>query len=134
LNFNYATFSSALNQVCLDLAKKVVSDAEGATKFIQVNVGGAKNLKDAKRVALGIANSSLFKTACFGQNPNFGRIVQAVGSSGVKVKEKDLKVSLSGLSKKHISVAVHLAQGPAQATVYTCDLTDKYVKINAEYN
>ncbi|MFA6129926.1 MAG: bifunctional glutamate N-acetyltransferase/amino-acid acetyltransferase ArgJ [Candidatus Omnitrophota bacterium] len=84
-------FSKALECVCLDLAKMVVKDAEGATKFIQIDVCQAKDFQEARKIALSIANSALFKTAVFGENPNFGRVAAAVGSSGFKIKEGQLK-------------------------------------------
>jgi glutamate N-acetyltransferase/amino-acid N-acetyltransferase len=134
LKDNYGKFSEALNLVCLDLAKKIVLDAEGASKFIKINVHAAKTSQEAKQVALAIANSDLFKTACFGENPNFGRIAAAAGASGIKVEEAKLIVKLGPLNKKHIDVSVGLSRGKASATVYTCDLTGEYIKINAEYN
>ncbi|MCK9572670.1 MAG: bifunctional glutamate N-acetyltransferase/amino-acid acetyltransferase ArgJ [Candidatus Omnitrophica bacterium] len=131
---NYAAFSQALNLVCLDLAKKVVQDAEGASKFIKIDVCTAKSKQEAKLVALAIANSDLFKTACFGENPNFGRIAAAVGASGIKVKEEKLKIDLGPLNKKEVNLKVCLGRGKESSTVYTCDLTGEYIKINAEYN
>ena len=118
----------------MELAKSIVLDAEGASKFIQIKVGQAKSFIEARQVALSIANSNLFKTAMYGENPNFGRIASAVGASGIEVKEKDLKVKVSPLNKKYIDVSVSINQGSASATVYTSDLTCEYVKINAEYN
>ena len=93
-----------------------------------------KNYNQAKAAALSIANSNLIKTAIYGQNPNFGRIVAAAGASGFEVKEKDLKIKVSSLKKKEIDVQVALNQGKANAVIYTSDLTPEYVKINAEYN
>jgi len=127
-------FTQALNIVCLELAKMVVRDAEGGTKFIQIKVSTAKSEKEAKAAALAIANSNLFKTAVYGENPNFGRIAAAVGASGVAVKENSLKIKVSSLKKKDIFVDVSLGQGNAGTVVYTSDLTPEYVKINAEYN
>ena len=130
----YDLFAKALKLITLELAKMIVKDAEGATKFIQIQVLKAKSVLEAKSVALNIANSNLFKTAVYGQNPNFGRVVAAVGSSGIDVQEKKLSVKLSPLKKKEVSVQVSLGRGQAQATVYTSDLTPEYIKINAEYN
>lgn len=127
-------FSQALKTVCLDLAKMVVYDAEGATKFIQIDVCQAKNWSQAKKVALSIANSALFKTACFGENPNFGRVAAAVGASGEKIKEEQLKIKLGALNKKEIKLTVNLTCGKAKCTVFTSDLTPEYIKINAAYN
>ena len=127
-------FSQVLESICLDLAKMVVSDAEGATKFIQIDVTQAKHLQEAKEIALSIANSLLFKTAVFGQNPNFGRVAAAVGASGFKIKEEQLKIRLGSLKGKQVRLTVSLSRGKAECTVYTCDLTPEYIKINAAYN
>ncbi|MCX5707220.1 MAG: bifunctional glutamate N-acetyltransferase/amino-acid acetyltransferase ArgJ [Candidatus Omnitrophica bacterium] len=131
---NLKLFTKGLEIVCLALAKKVVKDAEGASKFIQIKVSKAKNFKEAKLAALSIANSTLFKTAVYGENPNFGRIVAALGSSGIETQEEKLKIKVSSLKKKDISVEVIINKGKASATVYTSDLTPEYIKINAEYN
>ncbi len=127
-------FSKALSLVCLELAKMIVQDAEGATKFIEIKIAGAKDFNQARRAALSIANSALFKTALYGENPNFGRIAAAVGASGVNASEKNLKIKVSSLRKKVITVNVALGAGKANAVVYTSDLTPEYIKINAEYN
>jgi glutamate N-acetyltransferase/amino-acid N-acetyltransferase len=127
-------FSLALESLCLDLAKMVVSDAEGATKFIQIDVIQAKDVQEAKSVALSIANSVLFKTAVFGQNPNFGRVAAAVGASGFKIKEDRLKIRLGSLKGKQVRLTVSLSRGKAKCTVFTSDLTPEYIKINAAYN
>ena len=112
----------------------IVKDAEGASKFIKIKVRQAKNFREARSVALQIANSNLFKTAVYGENPNFGRIVAAAGACGVGIKEKDLKIKVSPLEKKEIEVNVSIGRGNAQAVVYTSDLTPKYIKINAQYS
>ena len=127
-------FSKALESACLDLAKMVVRDAEGATKFIQIDVCRAKNYQEARGVALSVANSALFKSAVFGQNPNFGRIAAAVGASGFKIKEEQLKIKLGSLKGKQVKLALCLSRGKAKCTVYTSDLTLEYIKINAAYN
>jgi len=134
INKNFVLFVQALKIVCLRLAKLIVLDAEGASKFIQIKVSRAKSFAEARQVALSIANSNLFKTAMYGENPNFGRIASAVGASGIEIKEKGLKVKVSPLNKKYIDVNVSINQGRASATVYTSDLTCEYIKINAEYN
>jgi len=131
---NFNCFSRALNIVCLELAKLIVRDAEGASKFIRIEVDGAKSFAQARAVALSIANSNLFKTAVYGENPNFGRIVASVGASGIEVKEEDLKIKLGPLHKKEVDVYVNIKRGSASATVYTSDLTPEYIKINAGYN
>jgi glutamate N-acetyltransferase/amino-acid N-acetyltransferase len=127
-------FTKALNIVCLVLAKMIVRDGEGTTKFIQITVNKAKSAAQAKTAALAIANSNLFKTAIYGENPNFGRIVAAVGASGVDMKEDLFRIKVSPLKKRDIFVEVFLNTGSAKATVYTSDLTPEYIKINAEYN
>lgn len=127
-------FSNALESVCLDLAKMVVYDAEGATKFIQINVNQAKDPREAKKVALNIANSVLFKAAVFGENPNFGRVAAAVGASGIKIREEQLKIKLGSLKGKQVKLVVNLSRGKAKAAVFTSDLTPEYIKINAGYN
>jgi glutamate N-acetyltransferase/amino-acid N-acetyltransferase len=133
-NGDFEKFFYALRSVCLDLAKMIVRDAEGATKFIQIRVKQARSFQEAKRVALSIANSNLFKAAMFGSSRNLGRIVAAVGASGIEVKEQNLRLSVSSLNKKDIYVEVGLGRGRREATVYTSDLTPEYVKINAEYS
>jgi glutamate N-acetyltransferase/amino-acid N-acetyltransferase len=130
----FEIFKEALKKVCLELAKLIVKDAEGATKFIQIKVNQAKDYREAKRVALSIANSNLFKTAMYGENPNFGRIIAAVGASGIDLEERDLKIKVSSLDKKEIAVELWLNRGEAKAVIYTSDLTPQYIKINAEYN
>jgi len=127
-------FSKALEYICLELAKMIVLDAEGATKFIQIDVEGAKDFSQAKKAGLSIANSALFKTAVYGQNPNFGRVAAAVGASGVNITEGQLKIILGPLKTKNVKLRVGLSQGKAKCTVYTSDLTPEYIKINAAYN
>jgi glutamate N-acetyltransferase / amino-acid N-acetyltransferase len=127
-------FSKALESICLDLAKLVVLDAEGATKFIQIDVCQARNWHEARNLALNIANSVLFKTAVFGENPNFGRVAAAVGASGLKIKEEQLKIKLGSLKNRNVSLQVNLSRGRAKCRVFTSDLTPEYIKINAAYN
>ncbi|MCM8796431.1 MAG: bifunctional glutamate N-acetyltransferase/amino-acid acetyltransferase ArgJ [Candidatus Omnitrophica bacterium] len=134
LHANFDIFMSALGKVCLELSKMIVRDAEGATKFIRITVKEAASFKEAKAAALAIANSNLFKTAIYGENPNFGRIVAAIGASGVRAREDKLKVKVSNLNRKDIFVDVSLGQAKASATIYTSDLTPAYIKINARYN
>ena len=112
----------------------VVKDAEGGSKFIQIKVSKAKSFQEARTIALAIANSNLFKTAVYGENPNFGRIAAAAGACGVDIKEENLKMKVSPLHKKEVFVEVALKRGNSSAIVYTSDLTPEYIKINAEYN
>jgi len=134
INKNFNPFREALSRVCLELARLLVRDAEGASKFITITVHQAPSFLKARRAALNIANSNLFKTAVYGKNPNFGRIIAAVGSSGIEVSEKDIRVKVSPLKKKDVTVEVWLNKGKEKATVYTSDLTPEYIRINAEYN
>jgi glutamate N-acetyltransferase/amino-acid N-acetyltransferase len=135
LGKHFDAFSKALNIVCLQLAKMVVRDGEGATKFIRIKVDGARNYMEAKKVALNIANSSLFKTAMYASSPNIvGRIVASVGAAGIAVKEADLKIKYTLLKKTDVDIEVSVGNGKSSALIYTSDLTHEYVKINAEYN
>ena len=131
---NFQIFYEALEYVCLDLAKKIILDGEGATKFIEIHVDGAENERQAKNVALTVANSPLVRTAAYGSNPNWGRVAAAVGSLGLRVTEKNLKIRFSSFEKKDIRIFVDLNLGSKKATVYTCDLSVDYVKINGAYN
>ena len=130
---SFPKFKTALKKICLGLARMIVSDAEGASKFITIKVCGAKNNNEAKKAGLAIANSNLFKAALYGENRNLGRIVAAVGASGVMLKE-GIIIECSPFKKRDISVKVDLKIGCGTATVYTSDLTPEYVKINAKYN
>lgn len=127
-------FSRALKGVFLDLAKMIVKDGEGASKFIQINVAAALNKNEAKTAGLAIANSSLFRTAIYGENANWGRIVAALGQAGIEVKEDKLKLKTTSLRKREIVIDLSLGRGVARATVYASDLTPDYIKINAEYS
>lgn len=131
---DFDAFCKALNHVCIDLAKKIVLDGEGATKFIEIHVSGAKNFVQAKTIAMKVANSNLVKTAAFGSNPNWGRVAAAVGSLGLKITEDDLKIKFSSFKEKNIAINVGLNLGDGKATVWTSDLSYEYVKINGEYN
>lgn len=133
-NKNFHKFTEALTFVCTDLAKKIVLDGEGATKFITINVDGAGSYSQAQKIAKAVANSPLVKTAAFGNNPNWGRVAAAVGSLGLNITEKNLKIKFSPFTKKNIKIDVALELGTHSATVYTCDLSHKYVDINGAYN
>ncbi|CRK75105.1 bifunctional glutamate N-acetyltransferase/amino-acid acetyltransferase ArgJ [Nereida ignava] len=149
-----ADFAQALETLMLDLAHQVVRDGEGATKFVTVNVTGADSEPDAKRCALSIANSPLVKTAIAGEDPNWGRIVAAVGKSGAKADRDTLSISFGDIrvaengwvspsyaeeqgaavmKKQDIVINVDLGVGTSDATVWTCDLTHGYITINADY-
>jgi len=132
---DFKKFYEALEVVCIDLAKKIVQDGEGATKFLTINVKGAANETQARNIAKTIANSALVKTAAFGSNPNWGRVGAAVGSLGIaRINEYNMKITFSPFNKKEISIIVDLPLGKACATVYTCDFSYEYVRINGEYN
>ncbi|MFH1868950.1 MAG: bifunctional glutamate N-acetyltransferase/amino-acid acetyltransferase ArgJ [Candidatus Omnitrophota bacterium] len=148
---NYNKFMLALNTVCSELAKMMVADGEGATKFVHIEVMRAKSKVQAKNAALAIANSNLFKTMCYGENPNFGRVAAACGTvrgilpSKVDIYLNKVRAVLSGVAVcdqlpqtlfkgRDIKVTVYLNIGKAQASVYTSDLSPKYIKINAEYS
>jgi glutamate N-acetyltransferase/amino-acid N-acetyltransferase len=149
-----ADFVRLLDEVLLALAKLIVKDGEGATKFAAITVKGARSDADAKRAAMAVANSCLVKTAFFGQDANWGRIFAAVGYSGADVEPDraelffdDVQMVASGvfaggdaeargtevLKKKEFGVTVDLHLGDGSATVYTSDLSYDYVKINADY-
>ncbi len=147
-------FRKALGAVMLDLAQQVVRDGEGATKFIEVRVTGAASGADARRVALAIANSPLVKTAAAGEDPNWGRIVMAVGKSGAVADRDRLSIRLGEvlvaengwrapayreeqgaayMKRAELVFAVDLGIGRGRARVWTCDLTHRYIDINADY-
>lgn len=129
---DFSKFKTALSEICLGLAKMIIRDAEGATKFIAIQVSGAKNNAQAKKAALAVANSNLFKTAVYGGGSNWGRIVAAVGASGAEVREK-IKIEGDSFRKKDIIVKIDLRVGRGKAVVYTSDLTPEYIRINAGY-
>ena len=149
-----AIFEELLNDVLLSLAKQIVRDGEGATKFVEIRITGAVDDSDAKLAAMSVANSSLVKTAFFGQDANWGRIFAAVGYSGAQLDQSRLSLHFDDvcmarngvfaggdaeqqgtavLKKKDFTVTVDLASGAGSATVYTSDLSYDYVKINADY-
>lgn len=123
-------FFLGLKKVCLDLAKMIVKDAEGATKFIQIQIQGAKSKQEAKKCAFAVANSNLLKCALYGKKANWGRIIAALGQAGVSVTD-DVHIEVSSLRKKEVKITVDLKQGNYSGKVYTSDLTPEYVKINA---
>lgn len=126
-------FAVELKTVCLTLAKKIIQDAEGATKFVEIHIKGAKNQKQAKRAGLCLANSALFKCALYGEDSNWGRIISALGQEGIRVK-KNISVKTTPLKRKNITITIDLKSGRADWVVYTSDLTPEYVRINAEYS
>jgi len=150
----YDKFVEKLTEICLYLAHKIVLDGEGATKFVTIRIQGAKAKTHAHRVAKSVATSSLVKTALFGQDPNWGRIIAAVGYAGVPFNPDKVQISLNGsvlfnngvpaygalqstlrkkMKSKNISIVIDLKSGIHSGEVYTCDLSYDYVRINAEY-
>jgi glutamate N-acetyltransferase/amino-acid N-acetyltransferase len=132
---NFDRFCEALRYVCTDLAKKIILDGEGATKFIEINVTEAQTDTQAQKIGLAVANSLLVKTAAFGENANWGRIAAAVGSLGIKkINERNLKIRFSPFTRKNISISVALNIGKGRAKIMTSDISYEYIKINGEYN
>ena len=128
----YALFVEALKAVCVKLARDIVFDGEGASKFFEIKVTGATSFKQARDAAMKVANSNLVKTADYTDNPNWGRVAAAVGACGFsKVTEQTLKIDFS-VKKNTIYINVDLGLGTAEAMVYSCDLTHKYIDINGK--
>ena len=156
-NFNdekLKNFDEALKKVLLNLAKRIVLDGEGATKFITVNVKNCKTENDAKKIASSIANSSLVKTAIAGEDPNWGRIIMAIGKAGIQInfdkfflKFGNINIIQNGklnsnykeseasdyMKNNKIDLEVEINTGSKNFTFYTMDLTQKYIEINADY-
>ncbi|HMO36032.1 MAG TPA: bifunctional ornithine acetyltransferase/N-acetylglutamate synthase, partial [Gemmatales bacterium] len=151
---HYQQFEKDLTRVCSQLAKAIAEDAEGATHLIELLVEGAATEAEARQMAKSVAESPLVKTALFGADPNWGRIVSAAGYSGVVFEEKDLTLHLgpyllyeqgtpvpfdeaqvSRYMKEHQQIVVRLTlnHGNAGCQFWTCDLTHDYVRLNAEY-
>ena len=147
-------FDLSLNRVLLNLAKRVVADGEGASKFITINVRNCKNENNAKKIAFSIANSPLVKTAIAGEDPNWGRIIMAIGKAGVTLNFDQLSIKFGSISiiqngkvninynenetseymkNDNIEINVDISNGLKSFTVYTMDLTKKYIEINADY-
>ena len=156
-NFNdkrIRDFEEALKKVLLNLAKRVVSDGEGASKFITINVENCKNEIDAKKIGFSVANSPLVKTAIAGQDPNWGRIIMAIGKSNVLINLEKLSIKFGELSiisngklsisydetevanymkNDNIEININISSGSKKFTTYTMDLTKKYIEINSDY-
>ncbi|MDP2919229.1 MAG: bifunctional glutamate N-acetyltransferase/amino-acid acetyltransferase ArgJ [Dehalococcoidia bacterium] len=146
-------FQEALDKVCIYLAKAIARDGEGATKLIEITVRNALTVDEARRAARTIASSNLVKAAIYGRDPNWGRVTAALGRSNIEVVEPKLEVIMAGipvlkngrplsfdrqtavkaLGGKEVPILVDLHLGTAEATAWGCDLTEQYVKINAEY-
>ena len=151
---DFGLFRAALEAVCISLARQMAKDGEGATKFVTVTVKGAKSEADAARAARTVAKSPLAKTSWFGRDPNWGRVLAAVGYSGACVSDMKAEVFYDGewafrrgevaddaqlkrlakvLAKDEFEVVVDLHLGKAQSSIYTCDFSLDYVHINADY-
>lgn len=149
----FATFAEAVQIACDSLARQVVQDGEGVTKLIELYVDGAPTYAAARHIGLTVANSPLVKTAVFGEDPNYGRLIMAIGKAGVAVAEEDLNIRCGDipllrdgevvefdreaarayLRNGEVAFYLHVGTGPGSARVLTCDLTYDYVRINAEY-
>ncbi len=150
---DYPEFLSALKALTIEMAKSIVSDGEGATKLVTVKVSGTKTKSDANLIGKSIANSSLVKTAIHGADANWGRILSAAGQSGADFDPAKVSISFSNLpillpnftltldeelaskilSQKEFEIHIDLGEGPEEATWWTCDLSEEYIKINADY-
>lgn len=149
---HFLPFKKALDEITFELSRLIVKDGEGATKLIEVLVKGAKNESDAEKAAFAVANSNLVKTAVYGNDANWGRIMAALGYSGIKFREEktdillgNIKVVKKGISNsrdkeaskalrsKEVRITIDMHSGNSSAKVLTCDLTEEYVRVNAEY-
>ncbi len=147
-------FSSSLFNVLLNLAKRVAADGEGASKFITVNVKNCKTEEDARKISFSIANSSLVKTAIAGEDPNWGRIIMAIGKANVNIKPNKISIKFGNITiiengklsnsykeneaanymkEEKIDISINLNLGKKEFTSYTMDLTKKYIEINSDY-
>jgi len=147
-------FDKALHNVLLNLAKRIASDGEGASKFITVNVNNSKTLEEAKTIAFSIANSPLVKTAIGGEDPNWGRIVMAIGKANININLNKLAIKFGSITiidkgqllinyneqevaeymkNKKIDLSIDIGTGKKSFSAYTMDLTKKYIEINADY-
>ena len=151
---DYRDFEEALTAVCVSLAKQIARDGEGATRLVEIVVRGAARDAEAERAAKTVATSPLVKTAIFGGDPNWGRVLAAIGRSGIQVDPArvdlwlgqvqlvaggeplpfDLAAARAALQPPEVHFVADLGLGPGQATVWTCDLSYQYVEINAEYH
>jgi len=147
-------FNTNLNKVLLNLAKRVAADGEGSSKFVEIQVLNCKTENDAKKISFSIANSTLVKTAIAGEDPNWGRIIMAIGKSNVKINSNKMIIRLGNnkiidrgqlsnfynenevaeyMKNDKIEIIVDLNIGKKNFTAYTMDLTKKYIEINSDY-
>ena len=151
---DYEAFKATLAEICKGLSQRIASDGEGATKFLTVHVTGTKSFADAKTIAMSVAKSPLVKTAFFGEDPNWGRVICAVGYAGVPMNPETTVVKFGGIpvyahgvgadydeamlkkvmSEHDIVIDIDMGMGTQEATVWTCDFSYEYVKINGEYH
>ena len=149
-----SSFRIALDKVLQSLAQQIVCDGEGASKFITININSVKSQKVARNIGLAIANSSLVKTAIAGEDPNWGRIIMAIGKSGSPLIQNKISISINKvkitnqgvllstykeavvakkMKDKNIVIDIDMGMGKEKSTIWTCDLTKDYIKINADY-
>ncbi len=149
-----ARFGSALTAVCADLAQAIAADAEGATHLVTIDIEGLRDDEEARRIGRAVADSPLVKTAIFGADPNWGRVVSAAGYAGVPFEEEDLSLWMGDLllyqagvpqpfdpatasaylkRERHVHLRLRFTLGAGRATVWTCDLSTEYVRLNADY-
>ncbi len=151
---DYEIFRDTLKELCTGLSQRIAADGEGATKFLTIHVTGAKTFESAKQVGMSVAKSPLVKTAFFGEDPNWGRVICAVGYSGVPMEPEKTVVKFGGIAvydkgvgakfdeaalrkvmaEHDVVIDVELGLGNAEATVWSCDFSYEYVKINGEYH
>jgi glutamate N-acetyltransferase/amino-acid N-acetyltransferase len=149
---DYRALSAVVLEVATALSRMIVRDGEGATKIVRIEVRNAKSGRDAERAARAVADSLLVKTAMYGNDANWGRIMAALGRAGVRIEERKVDILLNGLKivsrgigtgrdseanqrlrTDEVQVTVDLRAGAERATVLTCDLTEEYIRINTEY-
>jgi len=149
-----SAFRASLFNVLLNLAKRIAADGEGASKFISIRVKNCKNEEDAKKICFSIANSPLVKTAIAGEDPNWGRIIMAIGKANVDLNPNKLTIKLGNITiiengkllnsyneleaanymkEEKIDILINLNLGKKEFTSYTMDLTKKYIEINSDY-
>lgn len=153
-NEDYKLFKATLQNICQELSKKIAADGEGATKFLTISVTGARNFAEAKTIGMSVAKSPLVKTAFFGEDPNWGRVICAVGYAGVPMDPNKTVVKFGGIpvyangvgadydeaelrkvmEAHDIVIGIDMGEGDAKADIWSCDFSYEYVKINGEYH
>ncbi|WP_295157618.1 bifunctional glutamate N-acetyltransferase/amino-acid acetyltransferase ArgJ [Selenomonas sp. AE3005] len=153
-NEDYKLFKATLQNICQELSKKIAADGEGATKFLTISVTGARNFAEAKTIGMSVAKSPLVKTAFFGEDPNWGRVICAVGYAGVPMDPQKTVVKFGGIpvyangvgaeydeaelrkvmEAHDIVISIDMGEGDAKADIWSCDFSYEYVKINGEYH